>query len=373
MVEYTQIILAINFACITILILLAGILLFATRFKGENGYAALVIVVPNVPVYLYNMSRMLGWHDFSLIMFPISCSVNTMLLPLLWLFTLKNFKPGFKFNYWQLLHFLPTLGCWLLCMSMSWQERIDTIIYEMQGDDTWIGDINTTIILVQLITYFPAIFRYLYKRRKQIMETSSNAEWMQKEWICVLMILFASLFVIVMVCYIIWPRTDAWFIQILNVIAMTYLVYNSLKHPVLITNQEFVSVEPIVENNSIQSLTVEQMREICDRASEHLQNTKAYLQPDISIAFFAKEINISQRNLSRAINNYLNCNFFEFINKMRVEEAKRQLLNLDASGYNIDSIFAECGFRSRSTFFLVFKKITGKTPATWLSDVKSES
>lgn len=58
---------------------------------------------------------------------------------------------------------------------------------------------------------------------------------------------------------------------------------------------------------------------------------------------------------------------------MRVEEAKRQLLNLDASGYNIDSIFAECGFRSRSTFFLVFKKITGKTPATWLSDVKSES
>lgn len=373
MVEYTQIILAINFACITILILLAGILLFATRFKGENGYAALVIVVPNVPVYLYNMSRMLGWHDFSLIMFPISYSVNTMLLPLLWLFTLKNFKSGFKFQYWQLLHFMPTLVCLALCLSMSWQERIDTIIYEMQGDDTWIGDINTSIISVQLITYFPAIFRYLYKRRRQIKETSSDAEWVQKEWISHLMLLFASLFVIVMVCYFIWPRTDAWLIQILNVIAMSYLVYNSLKHPVILTVQETVPAEPVAENSPSQSLTTEQMQDICNKASEHLQRTKAYLQPDISIAFFAKEINVSQRSLSRAINNYLNCNFFEFINKMRVEEAKRQLLDLDASGYNVDSIFAECGFRSRSTFFLVFKKFTGKTPATWLADVKYES
>ena len=39
---------------------------------------------------------------------------------------------------------------------------------------------------------------------------------MQKEWIPKLMILFAALFVTVMTCYAIWPRTDAWLIQILN-------------------------------------------------------------------------------------------------------------------------------------------------------------
>ena len=79
-------------------------------------------------------------------------------------------------------------------------------------------------------------------------------------------------------------------------------------------------------------------------------------------------MDLSQRTLSRSINGYLHLNFFEFINGMRVEEAKRRLLELDASGYTIDSIFAECGFRSRSTFFLVFKKTEGKTPAVWLAE-----
>lgn len=83
LMEYDQFIIAINFACITILVLLAGILLAATRFKGENGYAAAIIVIPNVPIYLYNMSRMLGWYEFAVFMFPIGFSVNTMLMPLL--------------------------------------------------------------------------------------------------------------------------------------------------------------------------------------------------------------------------------------------------------------------------------------------------
>ena len=62
---YTEFILTINSSCITILIILAIILLVATRFRGENGYAAAIIVLPNVPVYIYNMSRMLGWHEIT--------------------------------------------------------------------------------------------------------------------------------------------------------------------------------------------------------------------------------------------------------------------------------------------------------------------
>ena len=53
---------------------------------------------------------------------------------------------------------------------------------------------------------------------------------------------------------------------------------------------------------------------------------------------------------------------------MRVEEAKQKLMDLETSGYNIDSIYEECGFRSRSSFFMVFKKIEGKSPAAWLEN-----
>ena len=103
--SYHEFILAINFSCIIILLLLAALLLAATRFRGENGYAAAIIVLPNVSVYIYTMSRMLGWYETSLFFFPIAYSVNTMLMPLLWLFTKRNFDPAFRFKPAQLLHF----------------------------------------------------------------------------------------------------------------------------------------------------------------------------------------------------------------------------------------------------------------------------
>ncbi len=311
------------------------------------------------------MSRMLGWHGFTLFMFPVSYSANTMLMPLLWLFTLKNLKPDFRFRARQLLHFLPALASLVMCLANSPEQRMAAIVHEMSGEDTWIGNVNTIIIIAQLLVYFPLIFRYIHHRKREIGNTISDAEWAHKEWIPTLMTLFAALFVTVMTCYMIWPRTDAWLIQILNVVAVVYLVYNAIAHPAMPTaDAERGEPSP---GQQMPALSDEQMSEICDRAVGHLDATRAYTNPEITLALLAKEISTPQRNLSRAINTRLGLNFFEFINGMRVEEAKRQLLRLDASGYNIDSVYSECGFRSRSTFFLVFKRTTGLSPAAWLA------
>ena len=332
---YDDFILTVNSSSIIILLGMAAVLLAATRFRGESGYAAAIIVLPNVPVYIYNMSRMLEWHNLTLFMFPISYSVNTLLMPLLWLFAKKNFDLNFRLKPIHLLHLLPGLLCLGLSLAIPTQERIASIQHEMTGDDTWIG----------------VIFRFLHRKKRAIRDTASDAEWVQKEWIPVFEYLFAALFVIVMVCYFIWPRTDAWLIQILNVVAMFYLVYNSIAHPV-------VPIKQVPEN----------IPEPTEPYEPETSATPAMDDSDISLAIFAKEINIPQRTLSRSINGCLGCNFFEFINRMRVEEAKRLLLQLDVKDYNIDSIYTDCGFRSRSTFFLVFKKVTGKSPVAWLRE-----
>ena len=368
---YDDFILTVNSSSIIILLGMAAVLLAATRFRGESGYAAAIIVLPNVPVYIYNMSRMLGWHNLTLFMFPISFSVNTLLMPLLWLFAKKNFDLNFRLKPIHLLHLLPGLLCLGLYLAIPTQERIASIQHEMTGDDTWIGDINTFIIFVQMVAYFTVIFRFLHRKKRAIRDTASDAEWVQKEWIPVFEYLFAALFVIVMVCYAIWPRTDAWLIQILNVIAMFYLVYNTIAHPVMPIVQ-VVEDEPEtadtseVETSAAPAMDEQQMKEVCEKASQYMAESKAYLRPDISLALFAREINIPQRTLSRAINGSLGCNFFEFVNRMRIEEAKRLLRDLRTSDFNIDSIYSDCGFRSRSTFFMVFKKMTGMSPAAWL-------
>ncbi len=373
--EYNDFILTVNSSSVIILMVLALILLTATRFRGENAYAAAIIVFPNVPVYLYNTSVMLAWHKLSLFLLPISNSINLLLMPLLWLFAKKSFDNSFKLKPIHLLHLLPSLICLVLVFTMSQEERLASIQYEMTGNTTFINDINSVFVFVQMIGYFTAIFLFLHRTKKAIGDTLSDAEWIQKSWIPVFEYLFAALFVIVMICFFIWPITGTWLIQILNVIAMFYLVYNTIAHPVMpikevptdiVANDVAENVD--VETPAVQVIDEQQMKEICERASRYMEETKAYLRPDISLALFAKEINIPQRKLSQAINGYLKCNFFEFVNRMRIEEAKLLLQKLNTSDYSIDSIYAECGFRSRSSFYMVFKKLTGKTPVSWLEN-----
>lgn len=374
--EYSEFILIVNSSCITILILLTIRLLVTTHFRGENGYAAAIIVLPNLPVYIYNMSRILGWNDVALFMFPLSYSVNTMLMPLLWLFTRRNFDHDFRLRPVQLLHFIPAVVSVTIVLSMPVQQRLENIAYETTGRDMWMGDLNALIILLQMIFYFIAIFRFLYKKRRYIKENWSDAEYLQKEWISKFMVLFAALFVVVMICYKIWPRTDAWLIQILNAIAMIYLAYNSIKHPAM-PYMQIPEETPDRENTCKNTLSVAldeiQMQEICKRVTEYLETTQAFLRNDLSLAMLSKETGIPQKMLSRAVNSYMKCNFFELINAMRVEKARQLLLSPETSGYTIDSIYEECGFRSRSTFFLAFKKAEGKSPAQWLKSQKNET
>lgn len=372
--SYHEFILVVNFSSIIILVLLAMLLLIATRFRGESGYAAAIIVLPNIPVYIYNMSRMLGWHDITLSFFPISYSVNTLLMPLLWLFTRRNFDLDPRFKPVQLLHFLPAIVCVVIVLSIPMRKRMESILHEVTGDDTWIGDFNAAVITSQMIGYFVAIFIYLYRKKQYIKDNWSDAEYMQKEWIPKLMILFAALFVTVMTCYAIWPRTDAWLIQILNVMAMSFLVYNFIAHPTVPYIQGTSRMLVKDETVGFQSIPdEEQMRDICSQVKEYLETTNAFLRKDLSLSILSRETGIYQKLLSRSINEYLKQNFFELINEMRVGEAKRRLLLPENAGHTVDSLYEECGFRTRSTFFLAFKKVEGLSPAQWLNSVKKHT
>ena len=372
--SYHEFILVVNFSSIIILVLLAMLLLIATRFRGESGYAAAIIVLPNIPVYIYNMSRMLGWHDITLFFFPISYSVNTLLMPLLWLFTRRNFDLDPRFKPVQLLHFLPAIVCVVIVLSIPMRKRMESILHEVTGDDTWIGDFNAAVITSQMIGYFVAIFIYLYRKKQYIKDNWSDAEYMQKEWIPKLMILFAALFVTVMTCYAIWPRTDAWLIQILNVMAMSFLVYNFIAHPTVPYIQGTSRMLVKDETVGFQSIPdEEQMRDICSQVKEYLETTNAFLRKDLSLSILSRETGIYQKLLSRSINEYLKQNFFELINEMRVGEAKRRFLLPENAGHTVDSLYEECGFRTRSTFFLAFKKVEGLSPAQWLNSVKKHT
>ncbi len=95
---------------------------------------------------------------------------------------------------------------------------------------------------------------------------------------------------------------------------------------------------------------------------EFLINNKAYLDSTLSLESTAKNLKISKSYLSRIIHSELQTSFTDYLHGFRIEEAKSYLSNPEFSDYTITSIGLEAGFNSRSSFFEIFKKETGKTP-----------
>ena len=55
-------------------------------------------------------------------------------------------------------------------------------------------------------------------------------------------------------------------------------------------------------------------------------------------------------------------NFFDFINRYRIEEATRLLTNPEDKKITILEVLYKVGFNSKSSFNTLFKKYTGITP-----------
>jgi AraC-like DNA-binding protein len=90
---------------------------------------------------------------------------------------------------------------------------------------------------------------------------------------------------------------------------------------------------------------------------------KLYLDPDLTLAKLAESAAIPAKHLSQIINERYELNFNDFINRQRVEEAKRKLVDPAAREFKLLRIAFESGFNSKSVFNSAFRKSTGLSPS----------
>ena len=102
--------------------------------------------------------------------------------------------------------------------------------------------------------------------------------------------------------------------------------------------------------------------EYIKRLDELMQGRKIYMESSLTLEALAKELSVSPRTLSTILNRHYGYNFFEFINKHRIEEAKLLLLSEDHQHATMLDIMYEVGFNSKATFNNFFKKMEGVTP-----------
>ncbi|MGC1516280.1 MAG: helix-turn-helix transcriptional regulator [Maribacter sp.] len=96
-----------------------------------------------------------------------------------------------------------------------------------------------------------------------------------------------------------------------------------------------------------------------------IRNNQKFLDPYLSLDAICEELDTSTSSLSKLVNSHAGENFADYINRLRVEQAKKLLSDHEFSSYTIVSIGLECGFNSKSTFYTAFKKFTKQTPTQY--------
>jgi AraC-like DNA-binding protein len=103
--------------------------------------------------------------------------------------------------------------------------------------------------------------------------------------------------------------------------------------------------------------------DIVKKIDDIVANQKMYLNKNLTLQLLADKLQITNKKLSQILNAHQDLSFTDYLNKYRVEESKKKLLNPDLQGIKIDTIAQDSGFNSRTTFYEAFKKHEGCTPS----------
>jgi AraC family transcriptional regulator len=95
------------------------------------------------------------------------------------------------------------------------------------------------------------------------------------------------------------------------------------------------------------------------RALDHLHAN--FLEP-ISLTELALKVEIDPSHLARTFREFYGCTMSEYVRKLRVEKARKELLTTDKP---LSTIAFDAGFADQAHFSRVFKELTGLTPGAF--------
>ena len=110
--------------------------------------------------------------------------------------------------------------------------------------------------------------------------------------------------------------------------------------------------------------------ELMQRIITLMEEEKPYLNSDLKVSDLADRLSINSRNLSDCIRKTTNNSFANFINAYRIEYAKQ--LMREQPDIKISEVFLSSGFANETTFFRIFKAVTGMTPNEWKANEQVE-
>ncbi len=155
---------------------------------------------------------------------------------------------------------------------------------------------------------------------------------------------------------------DLWFFIFTAIYTLFYLSFGIyyIQYP-----RKFVYIEPAVfaRNKAVDRVVSYRKKLEWPELRSRIIDEKYYLIQGVNIEDMALHLKIGRTTLSTFINNEEGVNFNQWINSLRIEEAKNLLANYPE--YSLTQISELVGYSEPSNFSRQFKLFTNESPSIW--------
>jgi len=309
-----------------------------------------------------------------------ACFISLLLLhgPFLYLYITSLINPLEELNYNKLIHFIPFVlfNSYLFAASFFPETSAGIRLDHAGSSHDSLLLFNGFLILTALSgpIYFLLSIKLFKKFDINIFNNFSSAEAINLDWLRKLVYIFGLVWTLLMVAASIhhvfnlysWIFcTDGIFLSLSIFIIL--IGYFGLKQKDIFLNpgKESFVLKQLPEKYSGSGLKESDARRYIEKLNTYLEEEKPYLNPELNLPQLAIDVGIPSHYLSQVINEYFKMNFFDYINRQRVEEVKIKIADPHFNHYSILGIAFESGFNSKSAFNRVFKKFTGQTPSEY--------
>lgn len=303
--------------------------------------------------------------DFLIWGIPLLSSSFLLFNPAFFLYIKSLTKPGFKLKPLQLLHLAP----FIIFESAAYilEEKFALHNFFENDSTQWFRFIFSIASIISWIAYNYVSAAMAFKHRKKLENEFSSIESEKSlKWIISIVVLYNLYCGFSLILGIVQVSVPGSGLSqyVFNYSALLVLIYilsfYGLRQERVFQTEE-APLEEVKEKYQNSVLSAERKESIKEELIHLVESSKIYLNSDLNMNMLSEKLNVPKHQLTEVINSELGKNFFRFINDYRVEEVKKKLLDPN-NPYSIEAIGYDCGFSSKSSFFTVFKNITGMTP-----------
>lgn len=296
--------------------------------------------------------------------------------PALWFYIQSLTTENFKLKLIHLLHILPFALITFFQLKgfilLSAEEKIFLLENDRFKDGVFY-QISIPFIGLSTISYHVWAWLYVRKHQEALKQRFAKIEDVDLEWLRLLSIASVIVFTVNGLLF----NLDNIF-RFANYQTLTIISYSFAAIYVLILGfyglrqrDVFITQQSIKKNVEVQqALTTEKVQHVfVSKLLKYMEQHQPYLDSEINLSTLSTQLNVKPEFLSSIINSELDQNFFDFINKYRIEEFKIQVTRQENKHLSIIGVAYDCGFNSKAAFYRAFNKFEGMSPTAYISKV----